>query len=44
MGNLKPYAEQLLASSKTLLEKLERAKGIQFNNSTEGAHNFVDCL
>ncbi len=40
-GNLKPYAEQLLASSKTLVEKLERAKGIQFNNSTEGAHNFV---
>jgi TolA-binding protein len=40
-GELKPYAEQLLASSKTLLEKLERAKGIQFNNSMEGAHNFV---
>jgi hypothetical protein len=30
-----------LASSKTLVEKLERAKGIQFNNSMEGAHNFV---
>ncbi len=38
---LKPYAEQLLASSKTLLEKLERAKGIQFIKSIEGPHNFV---
>lgn len=40
-GELKPYAEQLLASSKTLLEKLERSKGIQFNSSMEGPHNFV---
>ncbi len=38
---LKPYAEQLLAASKTLLEKLERAKGIQFIKSMEGPHNFV---
>jgi tetratricopeptide (TPR) repeat protein len=37
----KPYAEQLLAASKTLLDKLERAKGIQFIKSMEGAHNFV---
>lgn len=38
---MKPYAEQLLAVSKTLLEKLERAKGIQFIKSMEGPHNFV---
>lgn len=38
---LKPYAEQLLAASKTLLDKLERAKGIQFIKSMEGPHNFV---
>lgn len=40
-GELKPYAEQLLAASKTLLTKLERAKGIQFIKSMEGPHNFV---
>lgn len=40
-GELKPYAEQLLAASKTLLDKLERAKGIQFIKSMEGPHNFV---
>jgi len=38
---LKPYAEQLLTASKTLLEKQERSKGIQFIKSTEGVHNFV---
>ena len=40
-GTLKPYAEQLLAASKTLLEKLEKAKGIQFGTSLEGPHNFI---
>jgi len=40
-SELKPYAEQLLAASKTLLEKLERAKGIQFGTALEGPHNFV---
>jgi tetratricopeptide (TPR) repeat protein len=40
-GTLKPYAEQLLAASKTLIEKLERAKGIQFATSLEGPHNFI---
>lgn len=40
-AELKPYAEQLLAASKTLLDKLERAKGIQFIKSMEGPHNFV---
>ena len=40
-GELKPYAEELLAASKTLLTKLERAKGIQFIKSMEGPHNFV---
>lgn len=38
---LKPYAEELLASSKNLLEKQERARGIQFIKSMEGPHNFV---
>ncbi len=38
---LKPYAEQLLASSKTLIAKLERSKGIQFIKSMEGVHSFV---
>jgi len=40
-GELKPYAEQLLATSKSLLEKQERAKGIQYGTSLEGPHNFV---
>lgn len=40
-GELKPYAEQLLASSKTLIENLEKAKGNQFLPSTVGPHNFV---
>lgn len=40
-GTLTPYAEQLLAASKTLLEKLERAKGIQYGTSLEGPHNFI---
>lgn len=40
-GTLKPYADQLLSASKKLLEKLEKAKGIQFGTSLEGPHNFV---
>ncbi len=40
-GTLKPYADQLLAASKTLLEKQERARGIQFGTSLEGPHNFI---
>ncbi len=40
-GDLKPYAEQLLAASKTLTAKLERSRGIQFSKSLEGIHNFV---
>jgi hypothetical protein len=40
-GTLKPYAEQLLAASKTLIEKQEKAKGIQYNNIIEGPHIFV---
>lgn len=40
-GSLKPYAEQLLAVSKTLVEKLERAKGINYSTSLEGPHNFI---
>jgi len=37
---LKNYAEQLVASSKTLLEKIEKAKGIQFGTTT-GPHLFI---
>ncbi len=37
----KPYAEELLASSKTLLARLEKAKGIQFSKALNGAHYFV---
>jgi len=38
---LKNYAEQLVASSKTLLEKIEKAKGIQFSKVLDGPHFFV---
>jgi tetratricopeptide (TPR) repeat protein len=37
----KPYAEQLLASSKALLSNIEKAKGIQFSKSLNGPHVFV---
>jgi tetratricopeptide (TPR) repeat protein len=40
-GALKPYAEQLLAASKTLLENLERARGIQYAATPEGPHTFI---
>ena len=38
---VKAYAEELLASSKSLLDKLERAKGIQYSTTTTGSHYFV---
>lgn len=38
---IKAYAEELLASSKALLDKLERAKGIQYSTTTTGTHYFV---
>lgn len=38
---IKAYAEELLASSKALLDKLERAKGIQYSTTTTGPHYFV---
>ncbi len=38
---LKNYAEQLLASSKSFLDKLEKAKGIQFEKNLNGPHFFV---
>jgi len=38
---LKNYAEQLVASSKTFLEKMEKAKGIQFSKDLEGPHFFI---
>jgi tetratricopeptide (TPR) repeat protein len=40
-GTLKPYAEQLLSSSKDLLDKLERARGIKFNPNLEEPHTFI---
>lgn len=40
-GSLKPYAEQLLAASKALQEKIEKAKGIRFIASFKEPHYFV---
>jgi len=40
-GTLHGYAEDLLASSQTFLQKAERAKGIRFNVSFEEPHYFV---
>ena len=40
-GSLKPYAENLLASSKGFQEKVERAKGIRFSNVSSDPHRFV---
>jgi tetratricopeptide (TPR) repeat protein len=38
---LKNYADQLVASSKTFLDKIEKAKGIQFSKDLKGPHFFV---
>ncbi len=38
---LKGYAEQLIASSKTLLERIEKAKGIVFLTNFNSPHLFV---
>ncbi len=40
-GSLKPYAEQLLAASKALQAKIEKAKGIRFIASFQEPHYFV---
>ena len=40
-GSLKPYAENLLVSSKGFQEKVERAKGIRFSNVPADPHRFV---
>jgi hypothetical protein len=40
-STLKPYAEELLATSKSIVEKQEKAKGIQYNTSQTGPHTFV---
>ena len=40
-GTLKPYVDNLLASSKSFQEKAERARGIRFTNSTSEPHRFV---
>lgn len=40
-GKLHVYAEELLAGSRSFLEKTERAKGIRFVASFEEAHYFV---
>jgi tetratricopeptide (TPR) repeat protein len=38
---IKPYAEQLLAASKSLLDKIEKAKGIKFSTAFNAPHIFV---
>ena len=40
-GNLKAYADNLLASSKAFQQKMERAKGIRFSNTSTEPHRFV---
>lgn len=40
-GSLTTYAQQLLASSKSFQEKVERAKGIRFSNVASEPHRFV---
>lgn len=40
-GELKPYAEGLLAASKSFLERVEKAKGIRFANLDNAPHFFV---
>lgn len=40
-GKLHLYAEELLTSSKTFLEKAERARGIRFSASFDEPHYFV---
>lgn len=38
---IKPYAEQLLAASKSLQEKIEKSRGIRFVIANEDPHYFV---
>jgi Tetratricopeptide repeat len=38
---IKPYAEQLLAASKALLAKIEKAQGIKFSTALNAPHVFV---
>lgn len=40
-GSLTTYAQQLLASSKSFQEKVERAKGIRFSNVANEVHRFI---
>jgi tetratricopeptide (TPR) repeat protein len=40
-SSLKPYAEELLAASKSLIAKQEKAKGIQYNTAQTGPHTFI---
>jgi hypothetical protein len=40
-GPVTPYAQELLAASKTFLDKMEKAKGIRFANEPEAQHYVV---
>ncbi|MEQ8425812.1 MAG: hypothetical protein RIA63_13935, partial [Cyclobacteriaceae bacterium] len=40
-GTLKPHAESLLAASKDLQQKLEKARAIRYNSSLDAPHYFV---
>lgn len=40
-GELKPYAENLLQTSRSFLDKVEKAKGIRFANQPETTHYLV---
>lgn len=40
-GPVTPYAQELLAASKTFLEKIEKSKGIRFANEPDGQHYVV---
>jgi tetratricopeptide (TPR) repeat protein len=40
-SSLKPYADELLAASKSLIAKQEKAKGIQYNTAQTGPHTFI---
>jgi tetratricopeptide (TPR) repeat protein len=40
-GPVTPYAQELLAASKTFLEKMEKARGIRFANEPDAPHYVV---
>jgi len=40
-GSVTPYANTLLAASKNLLDKIEKARGIRFTQHNEGTYYFI---